>query len=101
MDGLRIQTMVGVLATALRDSPDGVQAFADWLVKGEDSFKPRTVTEARQLGEGVTRKLCPPGRHDLCPACEDPAPEAVLCDGCRHVAVKQATLRLQVKARAK
>jgi hypothetical protein len=100
MDGLRIQSMTGVLATAIKDSPAGAEAFAAWLDKGAEAHKPRTVTEARQLGEGVLRKLCPPGRLRSCPmvTTDDDAGDAQ-CEGCAHGNIMAATARLQARSR--
>lgn len=100
MDGLRIQSMAGVLATAIKDSSAGAEAFAVWLDKGAEAHKPRTVTEARQLGEGVLRKLCPPGGLRSCPALvADGGNAAPQCHACAHQNVMLATLRLRDRSR--
>lgn len=100
MDGLRIQGMTGVLAAAIKDSPAGAEAFAVWLEKGAEAHKPRTVTEARQLGEGVLRKLCPPGGFRSCPVVLSHGREAAIqCQGCTHHGVMTATVRLRKRSR--
>lgn len=92
--------MTCVLATAIADSPAAAEAFAAWLDKGAEAHKPRTVTEARQLGEGVLRKLCPPSGLRCCPVVATEGGDAApTCQACAHRSVMFATLRLRDRGR--